>query len=218
MTTLTLGRLLPPDTCPYDRGQKQPPPAIRTVRLADFAVTDPQPDWADCVARVAQQRCRDSFLKLFDYYAPRLNSYLRQQGASDHMAEELAQEAMLSLWRKASLYKPEKAQVSTWLFRIARNLMIDQLRRERGIAYEDIDGAEEPVMEDEAPEATEAQALRRQLATLPEEQLSLVYKNFFEGKSHAEIAEETGQPLGSVKSRLRAALKRLRGQLDAEVH
>ncbi len=218
MTTLAFTGLLLPDTCPYDRELRQPPAAIRTARLAELAKTEQTPDWADCVARVASERCRASFLQLFDYYAPRLNSYLRQQGASDEMAEELAQEALLSLWRKAHLYDPGKAQVSTWLFRIARNLMIDQLRRERGIAYDALDAADEPVMEDQAPEASDAEALRRQIATLPEEQLTLVYKNFFEGKSHAEIAHETGQPLGSVKSRLRAALKRLRGQLDAEVH
>ncbi len=218
MITAFSSGLLATDACPYDRGPIPAHPAIRTVRVADTADTDNQPDWAACVARVAEQRCRDSFMQLFDHYAPRLNSYLRQQGASAELAEELAQEALLSLWRKAALYNPEKAQVSTWLFRIARNLMIDQLRRERGIAYDTAEAADEPVMEDEAPDATDAETLRRKIATLPQEQLTLVYKNFFEGKSHAEIATETGQPLGSVKSRLRAALQRLRGQLEAEVH
>lgn len=97
--------------------------------------------------------------------------------------------------------------------------MIDHLRKERRIAYDsdDVDAEVELIADDEAPSASDAAVLRRRVSALPEAQIELVYKSYFEGKSHSEIAAETGQPLGSVKSRLRMALISLRRDLDAEV-
>lgn len=209
--------LLLADYSLYDRRSCHLPPSTRTPSLAPAAEPTPQIDWPACVERVARYQCRDSFMQLFDYYAPRISRYLQLQGASAATAEDLSQEALLSLWRKAHLYDASKASVSTWLFRIARNQMIDQLRRERGMAYELEDAAEELIADDEAPAAADAVVLHRKVSQLPDAQSKLVYKSYFEGKSHAEIAAETGQPLGSVKSRLRAALKSLRRQFDAEV-
>ncbi len=186
--------------------------------MAQAAEPSGQSDWSACVERVARDRCRDSFMTLFDYYAPRISRYLQQQGASAAAAEDLGQEAMLTLWRKAHLYDRNKASVSTWLFRIARNQMIDQVRSERGIAYNNEEVADDPVADDDASTTADAATLHKKLSELPEAQVELVYKSYFEGKSHAEIAAETGQPLGSVKSRIRAALKNLRRQLDVEVH
>lgn len=205
--------LLPAKHLSYDR---QPNPARQNrTRVAQAAEKENEIDWASCLERVASQRCRESFLQLYDYYAPRINRYLVQQGARADVADELTQEVMLSLWRKAHLYDRQKAAVSTWLFRIARNQMIDNLRRDRGIAYEHEDLSEELSMDDEAPAEADAALLRQKIALLPEKQVVLLQKSYFEGKSHAEIAAETGQPLGSVKSRLRAALKNLRQQLNA---
>lgn len=179
--------------------------------------TSPQPDWAACVERVASERCRDSFMQLFDHFGPRISSYLRKQGVAEDLAEDLAQEAMLNLWRKAHLYQPQKALVSTWVFRIARNLMIDQHRRSRGLAYDTDDALEELSVDDTAPAASDAAVLHQKVAALPAVQAELIYKSYFEGKSHSEIAAETGQPLGSVKSRLRAALQSLRQDFDSKI-
>ena len=208
--------LLLPDASLYDQRSTTASRSTGKQRVAQAAHSSSPADWALCVERVAVERCRDSFMQLFDYYAPRIGTYLRQQGASQQAAEELSQEAMLSLWRKAHLYDRSKASVSTWLFRIARNVMIDQLRRERGIAYEEEDSAAELIADDDAPAASDAAALRRRVTELPAVQAELIYKSYFEGKSHGEIAAETGQPLGSVKSRLRAALKRLRHDFNVE--
>lgn len=193
------------------------PPQKRIVqRSHQVAEAACQEVWEEYVTRVANDRCRDSFMKLFDHFAPRINTYLQKQGASAATAEELSQEALLSLWRKADRYDPSKAAVSTWLFRVARNLMIDSFRRERGIAYETEDAALELAQDDDAPAAADAETVRKLITTLPEAQAETLYKHFFEGKSHNDIAEETGQPLGSVKSRIRRALIALREKMEVE--
>ncbi len=207
-------RLLQQRQTLYDR----PVHKARDVReMVSLAEVSDQPEWADCVVRVAECGCRDSFIQLFDHFAPRINSYLRKQGAQPETAEELSQEALLTLWRKAKLYDPSKAAVSTWLFRVARNLMIDHLRKERSIGYDLEHEPIEMAIDDTAYQASEAATLRKSIATLPELQSEVIYKSYFEGKSHSEIAAETGQPLGSVKTRIRTALRTLRKHFDDEV-
>lgn len=172
---------------------------------------------AGLVARVAAHRDRDAFAALFDHYAPRLATYLQKLGAEPALAEEITQDAMTALWRKADQFDPEKSSVGTWLYRIARNRRIDLLRRARG-GEASIDEVAQPV--DEAPRPDEALVarqretlVRRALKILPAEQLALVRLAFFEGRSHSEIATETGLPLGTVKSRIRLAFGRLRRRL-----
>jgi RNA polymerase sigma-70 factor (ECF subfamily) len=171
------------------------------------------------VARVAAERDREAFAVLFDHYAPRLSTYLQRLGADPAAAEEIAQDSMIALWRKAELFDPAKSSVGTWLYRIARNRRIDLLRRSRGVTI-DIDDAVPPVDETPAPDeqlgARQRETLVRHAMTgLPPEQLKLVRLAFFEGRSHSEIAESTGLPLGTVKSRIRLAFTRLRRSLEA---
>lgn len=175
-------------------------------------------DMAGLVARVAATRDRDAFAALFDHYAPRLATYLQKLGAEPALAEEIAQDAMTALWRKADQFDPAKSSVGTWLYRIARNRRIDLLRRARG-GEASIDEVAQPI--DEAPRPDEALVARqretlvqRALKVLPAEQLALVRLAFFEGRSHSEIATETGLPLGTVKSRIRLAFGRLRRRLE----
>ncbi|WP_373077746.1 sigma-70 family RNA polymerase sigma factor [Zhongshania sp.] len=172
--------------------------AVEQARNGEF--------WAECVERIAQERDKHSFMQLFDYFSPRVNAYLLGQGADAAMAEDLSQEALLALWNKAHLYSREKAAVSTWLFRVARNLWIDRLRKQRGIAYESDENLAETV-DDEARLNADGERLKAVLDTLPQSQAQVVYKSYYEGKSHSEIAAETGMPLGSVKSSLRLAIK-----------
>jgi RNA polymerase sigma factor (sigma-70 family) len=169
---------------------------------------------AELLARVAASADRTAFAELFQYFAPRLRSYCARQGVPADVAEELVQEAMLVLWRKAASFDPAKAQVSTWLFTIIRNKRIDRLRRENrpeltaddlAIFDNDVSGADDAVeAQDDAVRLTQA------LATLPPEQRAMMTKAFFEDKSHSDIACETGLPLGTVKSRIRLALARLK--------
>lgn len=175
---------------------------------------------ARLVALVAAERDREAFAALFDHYAPRLAAYLQRIGAEQALAEEVAQDTMLALWRKAAQFDPAKSSVGTWLYRIARNRRIDLLRRARGGTVDieetapQVDDAPRP---DEALDTREREAfVRRAMATLPPEQSSLVRLAFFEGHSHSEIATETGLPLGTVKSRIRLAFSRLKRSLEAE--
>ncbi len=169
---------------------------------------------------VGAQRDRGAFETLFAHFAPRVKSYLLRLGASAALAEDLAQEAMLSVWRKAALFDSGKASASTWIFTIARNLRIDAIRRERRPEYDPNDPALAP---DEEPQADvhilredEDARLRGVLASLSPDQMQVVQMSFFADKPHSQIAKELGLPLGTVKSRLRLAMVRIRAGLGGE--
>lgn len=173
---------------------------------------EPQPDaWAPLMLRVARHHDEDSFLQLYDHFAPRLLRHLLGLGAAPQRAEDLVQESMLRAWRGAHLFDARRASVATWLFRIARNLHIDAMRRGGGV--EEMLPAQEWEAEDDAARTPEAYAdhvgLARAIEALPPLQARLVRMSFLEAWSHGEIAGELGMPLGSVKSSLRRALARL---------
>lgn len=173
-----------------------------------------------CIVAIARDRDRAAFAILFNHFAPRLKTYLlRYATVNEATADELVQEAMLLVWRRAPQFDPERAAASTWIFSIAHHLRVDAWRVERRRAAAH-DGAEPPAAE-AAPGSDElvatagrAAALRRALQLLPRDQVRLVLLSYFEGRSHTEIAASVGLPLGTVKSRLKAALARLRGTLD----
>jgi RNA polymerase sigma-70 factor (ECF subfamily) len=177
-------------------------------------------DHAAMVAAVAERRDRTAFARLFDYYAPRVHAYLLRLRLDPVVADELTQEVMTTLWQKAALFDRSKSSVATWLFRIARNRRIDAHRRVRD--EPPIDGAildipdPEQMPDDRVDAAQRDRMVRSALDLLPVEQLELVRLAFFDGHSHSEIAELTGLPLGTVKSRLRLAFSRLRRALDDE--
>jgi RNA polymerase sigma-70 factor (ECF subfamily) len=178
----------------------------------------PNPHDDALLARVAGGD-REAFAAVFGLYAGKVKSYLLRLGASPAIAEDLAQDAMLSVWRRAASYDPAKAKASTWIFVIARNAWIDRLRREKvELAYRDVSPVSEE-SEDEAPDdaavrlQTEAQ-VETALATLSEEQRQVVRLSFFEDRPHPQIAEELSLPLGTVKSRLRLALIKLRAHWE----
>lgn len=180
-------------------------------------VEDTREAMTAALASLVQERDQQVFARLFRFYAPRIKTYLRKLGTDDAMAEELAQEAMLAVWRKAESFDPAKATAGTWIFAIARNLRIDRLRRER---RPEIDPDDPALVEDPAPRADEVVAVeqserkvRAALAGLPPEQAEVVALSFYEDRPHAEIAARLGLPLGTVKSRLRLALKRIRAQI-----
>lgn len=161
---------------------------------------------------------RDAFARLFAFYAPRVKAYLLRLNSSDSLAEELAQEVMLTVWRKASLFDRSQASASTWIFRIARNRRIDAARR---ADKPDLDG-EDPALAPSAPASPDealasgerSTRVQEAMAGLPQEQIALLRLAFFDGLSHRDIAERIGVPLGTVKSRLRLAFDKLRKRLD----
>jgi RNA polymerase sigma-70 factor (ECF subfamily) len=166
------------------------------------------------VVAVGHAGDRAAFKDLFDHFAPRVKGYLMRLGAGNALAEDLAQEAMLAVWRKAAQFDPEKASASTWIFTIARNLRIDSVRRERRPELDAADPALHPEGERPADDVVDwAQAedrLHAAMAGLPREQSQIIELSFLAEKPHSLIASELGLPLGTVKSRIRLAMARLR--------
>jgi RNA polymerase sigma-70 factor (ECF subfamily) len=184
---------------------------------SDPSRREPDPSFADLMTAVAVGRDRVAFAQLFGHFAPRIKAYVRCLGVADHKAEDMVQEVMLTVWRRAGLYDAAQASVSTWIFTIARNKRIDEFRRER---RPQIDLEDPMLVRDPEPTSDEmwwqAQAerrLRRAVEALPEEQALVLRKNFFEDKPHGVIADELNLPLGTVKSRVRLALAKLRDAL-----
>lgn len=173
---------------------------------------------ADLLDALAAGPDRRAFKRLFAHFAPRVKSYLRRLGAEDQQAEELAQEVMLTVWRRAQLYDRRQAGASTWIFTIARNKRIDAIRRDKRPELDPDDPAIVPEPETPADQQVEAsqrqELLRSAVERLPEEQARLLRLSYFEDKSHSTIAEELDLPLGTVKSRLRLALSRLKTLLE----
>ena len=173
---------------------------------------------ADLLSRVAERGDADAFRELFQSFAPRVKSYMMRKGADPAMAEELAQETLLTVWRKASLYTSEKGTAATWIFTIARNLHIDRLRRET--AWQALpEGHEEKPSEDPLPDEVLAESERQKrvqaaLSVLPADQHEVVQLSFVEGLSHSEIAERLNLPLGTVKSRMRLAYQKIREAVE----
>lgn len=172
----------------------------------------------DLLQRIAQNHDPEAFRILFENFAPRVKSYMMRQGADSATAEELAQETLLTVWRKAQLYSGDKGSATTWIFTIARNLRIDRIRRET-VWQELPDGLDdepsEDVLPDEAVSARERKdRMQAALRTLPEDQHEVVMLSYIDGLSHNEIAERLGLPLGTVKSRMRLAYQKLRESVE----
>ena len=168
--------------------------------------------WVDHMIRIRDHQDQAAFAALFDHFAPRVKGFLMKSGADASLAEECAQEVMATCWHKAHMFDPARASVATWIFTIARNRKIDVLRKQRRPEPEDIPwGPEaEPAPEDVIALQQESAQLGEALATLPETQRELIEKAYFGDLSHSQIAAETGLPLGTIKSRIRLALERLR--------
>lgn len=162
--------------------------------------------------RIRDQRDTDAFASVFSHFAPRIKGFLMKSGTDATTAEECAQDVMTTLWRKAHQFDPTRASVSTWIFTIARNRRIDMARRERRSEPEDLPWGPEP--EPDQAEVIEMQQESARLvdaiAQLPPAQRSLIEKAYFGELSQSEIAKLTGLPIGTIKSRIRLALERLR--------
>ncbi|WP_343630814.1 sigma-70 family RNA polymerase sigma factor [Roseateles sp.] len=217
-----------PDFGPGAQPLPSPAQKVRRLKLVSSdpdpdraAAPDPAQEWAGLVRRVAEHGDREAFGRLFSHFAPRVKSYLIRTGSDEALAEELAQEALVTLWRKAALFDPAQAAVSTWVFTIARNLRVDAARRHR------LDGAGDECFEfdhlpadqadvpDHADATRQARRVREALERLPPEQAQALRLSFFDDEPHARIAQELGLPLGTVKSRIRLAVAHLRKLLES---
>lgn len=169
------------------------------------------------VAAVAAAGDRAAFAELFRRHAGRVKAFLMRSGTPEPVAEEAAQEVMITLWRRAHLFDPAKASATTWIFAIARNKRIDLARRDARAAV----AADDPLMAPEAADGAERSfagaerdaRVRAAVLALSPEQREVVRLAFFAELSHGAVAAELGLPLGTVKSRLRLAFQRLRSDL-----
>lgn len=170
------------------------------------------------IVSIARTQDRTAFAELFGHFAPRVKAYFIRQRMDRQSAEDLAQEVMLTVWRKAALYDAGKASASTWIFTIARNRMVDQFRRDRRPEPDLEDPSLYPTTpaqaDDEMVTSQIGERVREAMRSLPEEQAEVVELSFVEGLAHAAIAERLSLPLGTVKSRLRLAFGRLRPILE----
>lgn len=186
--------------------------------MPSMSTMDPSPEAsleAD-IRAVAVRQDRAAFARVFAYYGPRVKTYLRRLGADDAVAEDLTQEVLLTVWRRADQFDRARASLGTWVYTIARNKRIDALRRERRPDFD----PDDPALVGDAESSprgdrvAEARQTRRQMMAaveqLPAEQAQLLRIFYFEDKPHSTIAAELGLPLGTVKSRLRLALGKLR--------
>ncbi len=182
-------------------------------------------EMSDYLVAVADKRCKRSFSRVFNYFAPRLRSYALKQMGNEALAMELVQDTMSNVWQKAHLFNAEKGSPSTWIFTIARNIRFDMLRklqnRKEDVCSEDL----WPVLCEQTADLNEApldeQVTLEQIGhlfeALPSKQQAVIESIYIDGKSQQEVADELEIPLGTVKSRTRLALQRLKGMLhDSE--
>ena len=169
--------------------------------------------------RVGLQRDRAAFGELFRLFAPKVRAYALRMGVSFSSAEELVQEVMLSVWRRADTYDPDKANAATWIYAIARNRLLDEFRRTRPLTTQlevvDDEPEDDPAHELRIDSERAAGRLRMALGELPAEQSEVLRIAYYEGISQREMAVRLGLPIGTVKSRTRLALDRLRDALKA---
>lgn len=168
--------------------------------------------WVDDLIRVRDHRDRAAFARLFAHFAPRVKGFLMKAGSDADVAEDCAQDVMVTVWRKAHLFDPSRASVATWVFTIARNRRIDLARKDRRPEPEDLGWGPEPdtAQDDTLALQQETEQLGRALRSLPQKQRELIERAYFGDLSHREIADATGLPLGTIKSRIRLALDKLR--------
>ncbi|WP_340149180.1 sigma-70 family RNA polymerase sigma factor [uncultured Sneathiella sp.] len=159
-----------------------------------------------------------AFKRLFADLAPRLKYFLISRGLAESAAEDVLQETMMKVWRKASLFDASKASASTWVYTIARNVRIDRLRKEGRPEPDPNDPCYVPDDPETGEQAVsrkqDRERIRKAMAVLPPEQMKIIRMSFFDEKSHGEIAEELDLPLGTVKSRLRLAFGKIRAELE----
>jgi RNA polymerase sigma factor (sigma-70 family) len=191
-------------------------PVQKARQTGAVGVKTEEQDWSALMVQVRDQRDRSAFAALFGHFGPRVKHFLMKGGAPAAVAEDCAQDVMATVWAKAAQFDPVRASVATWIFTIARNRRIDMVRRDRRPEPEELDwmGGDEPDQADVYAAAEETRSLTAALADLPEKQRLLIQRAYYGDLSHSEIAAETGLPLGTIKSRIRLALDKLRLKLS----
>ena len=188
-------------------------------------MTDPTPTAQPAtpemlITRIAEAKDRQAYAQLFSRFAPKVKAFVMGQGMTAAEAEDLAQDALLNVWRKAHLFDAKKATAVTWIYSIARNLRIDAARkakRARDLPEDLWQGEPDRAADQLLVDAQSAKSLSGMLDALPQEQKTILRMSFYEDLSHGDIAKALSIPLGTVKSRMRLAMTRLKNGFDAKI-
>jgi RNA polymerase sigma-70 factor (ECF subfamily) len=195
--------------------------SLETKQINSVKPIECAQEMSEYLSIVASERCKRSFSKVFSYFAPRLRSYALKQMGNEALAMELVQDTMSNVWQKSHLFNSEKGSPSTWIFTIARNIRFDMLRKQRNRKEDVCSDDLWPILCEQTPDANEV-SLDHQVTmdeigvlfdSLPEKQRLVIEAIYINGKSQQEVANELDIPLGTVKSRTRLALQRLKEML-----
>lgn len=192
-----------------------PPSWVRKDIIQVTQLSPPPTTQTAAMIAVRDSRDRAAFAALFDHFAPRLKGFIMRSGMGAAQAEEVVQEVMLTVWRKADQFDPARAQVSAWIYQIARNRQIDVIRKENRPVPEELtfDPVATPDASDVLAVEQEAGQLKKALARLRPDQRKIIEKAYLGELTHQEISSQTGLPLGTIKSRIRLGLEKLRHDL-----
>ena len=195
-----------------DIGRAYAPPRKDMHPVEPSAEMNQQTVW---MLAVRDGRDRAAFGALFDFFGPRLKGFIMRSGTNGAQAEDIVQDVMLTVWRKAHLFDPHRAQVSAWIYQIARNRQIDVIRKERRPVPEELKLPETDEIDASQILAVEQDAaqLKAELAELTPDQRAIIEQAYLGELTHQEISAQSGLPLGTVKSRIRLGLERLRHDL-----
>ncbi|MBD1548333.1 sigma-70 family RNA polymerase sigma factor [Labrenzia aggregata] len=193
------------------------PRGVAITKVRGTSMTEDPEDMSRLIGAVARVQDVAAFETLFRHFGPRVKAYMMRHTRNLQTAEELMQETMMLVWNKATLFDPEKGNASTWIFTIARNTFISAYRKQNRPEFDPNDPAFVPddvePADVEFQNRQEAEMVRTALQDLPAEQRELVQRSFFGDVSHSDLAAEYGLPLGTVKSRIRMAIDKLRKSL-----
>lgn len=193
-------------------------PITRRTRQVQLSLSDLE----NLIEQITQERSKQAFKKLFDFYYPKSTSFMLKAGLSKEVAKELSQDAMIKIWKNASSYSKEKANVNTWIYTILRNIKFDYLRKQSRdplsiMAATDIFDEslelEELPQEDSESIYLKAQTLEM-IGKLSDDQQDVLVGIYREGLTHTEYATKANIPLGTVKSRVRLAIEKLKLLLE----
>ena len=179
-------------------------------------VVSPADEW---LLQIAQTQNKEAFASLFRHYAPRLKAFVMSLGAASNVADEVVQESLINVWRRAGQFDPERGSSSAWLFSITRNTFVSHVRKQKRheASPEDPSFASEAASPEDTAIAVQARHnLQHALASLPPEQASVLRCAYIKVQPLRVIAEQQNIPLGTVKTRARLALEKLRALWNAK--
>jgi RNA polymerase sigma-70 factor (ECF subfamily) len=195
--------------------------SLETKQINSVKPIECAEEMSEYLSIIAKDRCKLSFSKIFSYFAPRLRSYALKQMGNEALAMELVQDTMSNVWQKSHLFNSEKGSPSTWIFTIARNIRFDMLRKQRNRKEDVCSDDLWPILCEQTPDANEVSLdhlvtmdeIGTLFESLPVKQRLVIEAIYIDGKSQQEVANELDIPLGTVKSRTRLALQRLKEML-----